>query len=73
MTDEVPQKYYTAQEAVAMANEVGLHCTLPTMHTWLAKNKLGIQPGGPGSSWFVYADRFDTFLQGKQEKLHGKN
>lgn len=64
--------YYTLNEAHEKALSVGINVTYITMLSWVEKNKLGFQPGGVGSRWFVYKDKFDNFVHGRLEKNHAK-
>lgn len=70
MPDENKEKviYYTAEEALARAQEVGISCTYQTMLSWVEKNGLGFQPGGIGSKWHINKDQFEEFIHGTKKK-----
>jgi len=63
--------YIDVQEALKIAAKHGIKTTVATMIQWLEKNKLGYQPGGINSKWFVDEIKFTEFIKGRLP--HGKN
>lgn len=73
VSTETPQngdKYYTVDEALEIAHSVGIDITYATLLAWIDRRKLGFQPGGTGSRWFVYRDKFDKFIRGENVRNH---
>lgn len=56
--------YYTSDEAMEKAKALGIDVTLATLLTWVGRKKLGFQPGGPGSRWLIFREKFDKFITG---------
>lgn len=58
------EKQITIQEAIEIADSLGITATIPTMIKWVKDNNLGHQPGGSGGRWYIYEDIFIKFLKG---------
>lgn len=56
------QLYCSAQDALKIASGMGINVTLPTILSWIERHKLGVQPGGNNSRWFVHRERFTAYL-----------
>jgi hypothetical protein len=61
-------KYFTPEEALEKAKRAGMNITYATLLKWVDTNKLGFQPGGAGSKWFVDKEKFNKFLEGNFKK-----
>ena len=58
-------KYCDATEALAYVRNTGVDVTLATLLAWVDKYKLGFQPGGNNSKWFINRDALIKFLNEK--------
>lgn len=63
MQIEEKKLYMTANEALAFAKSVGIDITLATLIYWIQSNKLGFQPGGNNSRWYVHIENFQNFIK----------
>lgn len=61
------KKYCDATEALAYARNTGVDITLATLLTWVDKHKLGFQPGGNNSKWFIDREALTVFLTKKTD------
>jgi hypothetical protein len=61
-TEEEKHKYMTMTEALEFAENAGFSVTRPTIISWVDKKKLGFQPGGTDSNWWVYKDKFEAYV-----------
>lgn len=59
------KQYCDASEALTLAKEKGIDITLATLLTWVDKHKLGFQPNGNNSKWFIHRENFMIFLSQK--------
>lgn len=62
-TDEEKHLYMTMTEALEYAEQSGIAVTRVTLIAWVDKLKLGFQPGGTDSNWWVYKDKFETYIK----------
>lgn len=62
---EEAKKYCDATEALAYAKSVGVDVTLATLLNWVDRHKLGFQPGGNNSKWFIDRALLAGFLTKK--------
>lgn len=62
---KLPVGYISINEAIRLAEEVGITTTTATMIIWVEKHNLGFQPGGLNSKWYVREADFKEFLNGK--------
>ena len=62
---EEAKKYWDATEALTYAKSVGVDVTLATFLAWVDKHKLGFQPGGNNSKWFIDRAALTEFLNKK--------
>lgn len=60
-----PEGYISISDAIELAEKVGIKTTTATMINWVEKHKLGFQPGGINSKWYVRLSQFQEFLNGK--------
>ena len=58
-------KYFTPTEALEKAHAAGIDITYATLLTWVEKHKVGFQPGGAGSKWYIDREKFDSLINGK--------
>lgn len=67
--NEILEKMYmNTKEAVQMAADMGIKCTMPTMITWCRKHKIGHQVGKEGGGkWIIDIKKFINFLHGETE------
>ena len=65
--EEKAKKYCDATEALIFAKGEGIDITLATLLSWVEKHKLGFQPGGNNSKWFIDRKNFIEFLKSKKE------
>ena len=66
--DNNEKKNISAEEAWTKAKKAGINITYATLLSWIEKTKIGFQPGGPGSRWFVDREKFDSLIEGKYKK-----
>ena len=62
------KKYITPKEAWDKIKDSGINITYATLLTWVEKNKMGFQPGGPGSKWCVDREKIDELIAGRYKK-----
>lgn len=62
---EEAMKYCDATEALAYVRSTGVDVTLATLLTWVDRYKLGFQPGGNNSKWFIDRGALTEFLTKK--------
>lgn len=62
------KKYCNTREAVQMADDFGIKCTMPTMISWCRNHNIGHQVGSGGSGkWIVDVEKFTKFIHGETE------
>ena len=64
---EEATKYCDATEALAYVRNTGVDVTLATLLAWVDKYKLGFQPGGNNSKWFINKEALIIFLTQKTD------
>lgn len=57
--------YMDITMAMDKAKEKGMVTTRATMIRWVEENRLGFQPGGSNSPWFVDKKKFQDFIEMK--------
>jgi hypothetical protein len=54
--------YIDVAEAIKLAGELGINISNVTVMKWAEQFKLGHQPGGRGSAWYIHREKWVNHL-----------